>query len=50
MFEIEKYEDKIRLLVIELLKEINRNVHIEIDAECINKTVKIKLNLSKTFK
>lgn len=50
MIEIEKFEDKLRIAVLELIKEINRNVHIEIDAEHCSKTVKIKIQLNNSFK
>ena len=50
MVEIERFEDKLRIAVLELMKDINRNVHIEIDAEHNSKSVKIKLQLNNSFK
>jgi hypothetical protein len=50
MIDIDKFEDKLRLVVLELMKEADRNVHIEIDGECKNKSIKIKSALTKTFK
>lgn len=48
--EIEKAENKLHDATLEIMKHLGRNVHIEINAENKSKTVKVKLNLSKTFK
>ena len=50
MIEIEKFEEKLRLLVIELLKDSKRNVHVEIDAEHVNQNVKVKTTFNQSFK
>ncbi|MBN2401999.1 MAG: hypothetical protein JXN64_06345 [Spirochaetes bacterium] len=50
MVDIDKFEEKIRLVVLELMEEADRNIHIEIDSEHINKSIKIKSSLTKTFK
>lgn len=50
MKELESAEQKIQEATVELMKQTNRNVHIEINAEHQSENVKIITNFTKSFK
>jgi len=50
MKELESAEQKLRDAAVELMKQTKRNVHIEINAEHQNESVKITTNFTKSFK
>jgi hypothetical protein len=48
--EIDLAEQKLKDVTLEIMKHLDRNVHIEINGENQSKSIIVKLNLTKRFK